>query len=135
MNVIEKRTMLEIDNKKEVALIDNTYIVTQDGRVYTIYNNKKGIRQQKPRKHTNGYLRATIFGKDFYIHRLVAICFIENPNNYKEISHEDNDKTNNDVSNLKWCTRSYNNKKMFIDGIKTSEDMRRISLMQRKRVG
>jgi len=123
----------EFDFKEDICVIENKYIVTKDGKVYTVYFNKKGIRQQKARKHSNGYLRATIYGKDIYIHRLVAMCFIPNSNNYKEISHEDNNKTNNTISNLKWCTRSYNNKKMFIDGIRTSEEMRRISLIGRKK--
>lgn len=113
--------------KEDICLIDNKYIVSKSGKVYTIYYSKKGIQEQKLRKHTNGYLRATIFGKDMYVHRLVAMCFIPNENNYTEISHEDNDKTNNNVNNLKWCTRSYNNKKMFLDGIKTSNDMQKIS--------
>lgn len=42
------------------------------------------------------------------VHRAVAICFIPNPNNYSEVNHKDNDKTNNVVSNLEWCTSQYN---------------------------
>lgn len=116
---------------EDIAIIENKYIITKKGKVYTIYYSKRGLQEQKLRKHTSGYLRATIFGKDEYVHRLVALCFINNPNNYKEISHEDNDKTNNNIENLKWCTRSYNNKKMFLDGIRTSEEMRKISRMRR----
>ncbi len=113
--------------QKKYYLLENKYIVTNDGEIYTLLNNKRKIRKQKLRKHSNGYLRATIFGKDMYVHRLVAMCFLDNPNNYSEISHEDNDKTNNKVENLKWCNRSYNNKKMFIDGIKTREQMQEIA--------
>lgn len=46
--------------------------------------------------------------KQFKIHRLVAEAFIPNPNNYKEINHKDENKANNNVENLEWCTRSYN---------------------------
>ena len=115
----------EFGFNEDICIIENKYIVTKTGKVFTIYKNK--IKEQKLRKHTNGYLRATIFNKDFYVHRLVAICFLDNPNNYNEISHEDNDKTNNNLSNLKWCDRKYNNKKMFTDHIKTSEDMKKIA--------
>lgn len=96
---------------EDVAIVNNKYVVTKSGEVYTVHLNKKGIKKQKLRKHSNGYLRATIFRRDYYVHRLVALCFIENPNGYKEISHEDNNKENNCVENLKWCTRKYNNKK------------------------
>lgn len=47
-------------------------------------------------------------GKCEQIHRLVALTFIPNPNNLPEVNHKDEDKTNNKVSNLEWCTHQYN---------------------------
>lgn len=47
-------------------------------------------------------------GKAEQIHRLVALTFIPNPNNYPEVNHIDEDKTNNCVENLEWCTHQYN---------------------------
>lgn len=56
------------------------------------------------------------------MHRLIAITFLENPNNLPEINHIDEDKTNNSVSNLEWCDHTYNNnygsKKMSVRGEK-----------------
>ena len=44
----------------------------------------------------------------FTIHRLVATCFIPNPNNYEYVNHKDENKLNNNVENLEWCDHIYN---------------------------
>lgn len=66
----------------------------------------------KLKKDTHGYLQAFLYKnnirKTYLVHRLVASTFIDNPNNYKEINHIDEDKTNNKISNLEWCSRIYN---------------------------
>ena len=46
--------------------------------------------------------------KTYSVHRLVAITFIPNPNDLPIINHKDEDKTNNNVNNLEWCTSKYN---------------------------
>ena len=66
----------------------------------------------KPMVATNGYLIACLWKnnkqKKFVIHRLVANAFIDNPNNYEEVNHLDEDKTNNRIDNLEWCSHKYN---------------------------
>ena len=66
----------------------------------------------KPILKSNGYLSICLIkGKSkkvYYIHKLVAQTFIHNPSNYKYINHKDENKTNNNVNNLEWCSAKYN---------------------------
>ena len=72
---------------------------------------KKG-RILKPMKDSNGYLKVRLCdgekSKTFNLHRLIAETFIPNTNNYKEVNHKNEIKTDNRVENLEWCDRKYN---------------------------
>ena len=56
----------------------------------------------------SGYLRVNVANKTYYKHRLVAQAFIPNPENKPEVNHIDEDKRNNSVGNLEWCSVEYN---------------------------
>ena len=70
--------------------------------------NERILRQQ----NTNGYRFVRLSKnnkiKQHLVHRLVATQFIDNIFNYNEINHIDEDKTNNNVNNLEWCSHKYN---------------------------
>lgn len=59
-----------------------------------------------------GYLNVSMSynGKSIreYVHRLVAMAFIPNPDNLPEVNHKDRNPLNNNVRNLEWCTHEYN---------------------------
>lgn len=85
------------------------YAITKSGEVY---NTKTG-KKLKPIKHGR-YLCVTLYdGKGGYkiksIHRLVAETYIPNPANLPCVNHKDENKVNNNVVNLEWCTYQYNN--------------------------
>lgn len=74
------------------------------------------------RKSNSGYLQIRFYdnGKYYYryIHRLVAIAFLENPNNYRTVNHKDGNKLNNDVNNLEWASDEMQQRHAFLLGIK-----------------
>lgn len=89
------------------------YQISNFGRVKSLNYNRTGKEKiLKSYSNTDGYLQVDLYKqgkrKGFKIHRLVADTFLDNPNNYEEVNHIDEDKTNNHVTNLEWCTHFYN---------------------------
>ena len=92
--------------------IKTEYYVTLDGNIYSC----KSLRFLKPSINAFGYLTVEIrfkihdvkFVKRCFVHRLVALAFIENPYDKPEVNHKDGNRQNNNVSNLEWVTSSEN---------------------------
>lgn len=82
------------------------YEVSEDGVV--VYNG----RELTAYDNGNGYWNVRIvLNKKItyqYVHRLVAMAFIDNPDNLPQVDHIDRDKSNNHYSNLRWSTPSQN---------------------------
>lgn len=112
---------------KDVNGYEGLYLVSSEGDILslprtvktrnasgciTIHRKAKRI---KPRLRGRGDLmyQAVTLSKDgksktYSLHRIVALAFIPNPENYDEINHKDENPLNNRVDNLEWCTRQYN---------------------------
>ena len=86
------------------------YQVSNFGRVKSIKFGKEIILKQKIK---DGYyyvgLSKNGIAKNYFVHRLVAQAFLPNPNNLPCVNHKDEDKLNNNVDNLEYCSYSYNN--------------------------
>lgn len=89
------------------------YKVSNLGNVKSLNYNRTGKEKILKPKKNKGYLYVNLCKqgkvKFYLVHRLVAQAFIPNPNNYPQINHKDEDKTNNTIQNLEWCDRKYNN--------------------------
>ena len=98
--------MYEISSKGRFRSLSRT-IIDKRGYKY-FYKGKEMI----PFPNTFGYMKVTICknGKvhEARINCLVAIAFIPNPNNLPQVNHIDENKSNNDVNNLEWCTAKEN---------------------------
>jgi len=81
------------------------YEISNNGNI----RNKKTNKCLKLEDDKSGYKRIKLCKKHFLVHRLVALAFIDNPENKPQIDHIDRNKQNNNIENLRWCLRSENN--------------------------
>ena len=92
----------------DICGYEGRYRISSNGNVFSLIYN----RLLSPIDFGTGYLNVKLrkngSGKFYRIHRLVAQAFIENPNSFLEVNHIDEDKGNNRVDNLEWCSRKYN---------------------------
>ena len=114
-------TLKRKDIKEDIKLIENTnnYYVSTIGDIYKLTPNNLFLKI-KLTHNPNGYMYTAFDTKEGKritrrVHRLVALAFIPNPNNYDIVGHRDNNKSNNNVKNLYWTTISENTKKAFDD--------------------
>ena len=108
---------------KDIEGYEDLYQVSNLGNVKSYYWNKQG-KILTPRIHSAGYERVTLSKKDYFIHRLVAKAFIDNPNNKREVNHINGNKADNRLENLEWTTPSENQFHAYRTGLKRSIERR-----------
>lgn len=110
------------ETRKDIKGYEGHYQVSNMGNVRSMTKKvntkggKKAIKHGKILKQTRkskGYLAVNLSkngkSRSYEVQRLVAPAFIQNPNNYPCVNHIDENKENNTVANLEWCTYKYNN--------------------------
>lgn len=107
--------MKVVESWKPIAGYEGLYEVSDLGRVKSLVDKNGRSRELilKPVKNRGGYLVVNLYKngvrKDCYIHRLVALAFVEGYNLFKsEINHINEDKSDNRANNLEWCDRKQN---------------------------
>lgn len=120
-------------------IIFDRYKLYENGDIYNTFRYYNihgkiikidGIRKLKNRLKKNGYYSVVLYindkPKEFLVHRLVALNFIENKYNKNQINHIDGNKLNNNYKNLEWCTQTENAKHAYNTGLvphKTKEEL------------
>lgn len=103
------------DVMKPIPGYEEYYLASRDGRIYSKRYNKF----LKPAKTKDGYLQVSLVGNNkkqysYKVHKLIAMTFLDNPDNLSDVNHKDFNRLNNFVTNLEWCTH--------YDNIKHSRD-------------
>jgi hypothetical protein len=105
--VVSYEGLYEVSNFGEVRSLPHVV----NSHMGTRISPGKILRQAKSAK--TGYYSVCLSknnkSKMELIHRIVATAFIPNENNYPQVNHKDENKSNNSADNLEWCTAEYNN--------------------------
>jgi len=107
-NEIWKEIPFEITGKQN-------YFVSTKG---SFKDNKNIVKNDH--KYNTGYKRISINSKKYLLHRLVALTFLENPENKEFVNHIDGNKLNNELANLEWTTCLENNMHKIQTGLSNS---------------
>ena len=117
---------------KDIEGYEGLYQVSNLGNIKSLHCNKEKIMKPTIRSNNYQYYFVGLLKdgkrKYFAVHRLVAIMFIPNPNNYEQVDHLDGNKLNNNVKNLEWVTPKENTNRAWNKGLaKNTEHQRKIA--------
>lgn len=91
----------QVSNFGRVRSLDRkVHNYTKKGRILKSFDNGRHYQYLSLSDGTNT--------RKHYVHILVANTFIDNPNRYEQVNHKDFNKTNNNVNNLEWVSRTQN---------------------------
>lgn len=102
-----------VSNFARIACVKTSYTYHKNGKAF--------IKKCKPHLCSTSIAPSTMYRRITFrfgnkhstelVHRIVAKAFVDNPNNYNIVDHIDDNPSNNNASNLQWCTYKFNNSK------------------------
>lgn len=108
---------MQVANLENCKRLYSHYVVTKEGQVFSdYYGGWRELKQDTLRGYKKVGLIVNGRQKRFQVHRLVAECYIPNPDNKPEVNHKDCDPANNQVSNLEWSTSKENSNHAIASG-------------------
>ena len=109
---------------KDIPNFEGLYQANINGEIRSLNHKRKNGTNEyiqkgkilKFNKNPNGYLQVRLskngIAKTYRVNRLVALTFIDNPNNKKTVNHINGNKLDNRVENLEWATHKEQTKHM-----------------------
>lgn len=93
---------------RDIPGYEGLYAATRDGRIWS-YRKKKFMKASgEPNNYQVIWLVKDKQSVCHYVHRLIALTYIPNPDNLPAVNHKDEIKSHNWDTNLEWCTQAYN---------------------------
>ena len=121
IGIFAKNTMAKIEERwRDVVGYEGLYKVSNLDRVKSVerqvkkWDGNRTVPERilKSAKDKDGYQRVGLHRegktKHVHVHRLVGQAFLTNPENLPQVNHKDEDKTNNNLSNIEFCDAKYN---------------------------
>lgn len=128
--IIQTGMKVIIDDDQEyfehIPGFDDIYMISNKGNIISLgkISSHSKVKTLKAYTDRDGYLRLPLrknnTKRKYYVHRLVALAFIPNPENKPTINHKNGIKNDNRIENLEWATWSENNQHAYDTNLNTS---------------
>ena len=127
---VDQSNIRPLDDTFRVISRFPDYGVTDEGEIINLhYQRKNNQRKVKPFLDKDGYHRVGLYNNKkrtpVFVHRMVAIAFIPNPENKPEVNHKNGIKTANNKTNLEWVTRKENAQHSRDTGLQVNSEKQR----------